>query len=344
MRATQDFNYKVALASGLKSLQAGRLRQAEEQFRYLVEKFPGSSGGYRGLAKVLVELEDRAAAFAILRDGGTGLAKAGDRDGAIALFREAVGVEPRDATTHRRLAAALSLAGDLDGAVAEVERYVEAQSGPAGDADRARIEVAYAVETLGEHRRLAELAQRFGVSQRASPRAAMADPDAEPAARGGRAIEPAAGDVRQAFDGAAEPGVIVAQQRERAAAERTSAAPTAATPAPTAVTHAPTAATPAPAAASAPAEPEDLEERAATLIARRDPGALRAGLAAARWHLSEGRTNAASDLLLQLISSGLGDHETHRALLDVARDVGRPDLAREKSALLAEVERLAGKA
>ena len=60
MRATQDFNYKVALASGLKSLQAGRLRQAEEQFRYLVEKFPGSPGGYRGLAKVLVELEDRS--------------------------------------------------------------------------------------------------------------------------------------------------------------------------------------------------------------------------------------------------------------------------------------------
>ena len=54
MRATQDFNYKVALASGLKSLQGGRLRQAEVQFRYLVTKFPGADGGYRGLAKVLM--------------------------------------------------------------------------------------------------------------------------------------------------------------------------------------------------------------------------------------------------------------------------------------------------
>ena len=37
---SSDFNYKVALASGLKSLQAGRLRQAEEQFRYLLTRDP----------------------------------------------------------------------------------------------------------------------------------------------------------------------------------------------------------------------------------------------------------------------------------------------------------------
>ena len=44
-----------ALGSGLKSLQAGRLREAEEQFRYLTQKFPSTDGGYRGLAKVQAE-------------------------------------------------------------------------------------------------------------------------------------------------------------------------------------------------------------------------------------------------------------------------------------------------
>ena len=304
MRATQDFNYKVALASGLKSLQAGRLRQAEEQFRYLVEKFPGSPGGYRGLAKVLVELEDRSAAFEILRDGGSGLAKANDREGAITLFREAVSMEPRDTTTHRRLVAALAISGDLDGAVTEVERYVEANSGPRADAERARLAVAYAFETLGEHRRLTSLAERFGMS--------------------GRAIGPEAAI-------AAEPGP--ARQPEREAELEPEAEPE---PEPL----------PEPMAAE-PARPatemdsDELEQRAAELIARRDPQALPVALAAATRHFAEGRTDAASDLLLQLISSGVGGHDAQRALVDVVQS-SRPDIAREKSALLAEVLRLAG--
>jgi len=70
-----DFNYKVALASGLKSLQGGRLRQAEEQFLYLVQKFPSCDGGYRGLAKVLIEEDDRTAALRILLDGGYQIAQ-----------------------------------------------------------------------------------------------------------------------------------------------------------------------------------------------------------------------------------------------------------------------------
>ncbi len=304
MGATQDFNYKVALASGLRSLQAGRLRQAEEQFRYLVEKFPGSPGGYRGLAKVLVELEDRAAAFAILRDGGSALAKAGDREGGSGLFRDAVGMEPRDTTTHRRFAATLSLAGDLDGAAAEVERYVEAQSGPAGDPARARLEVAYAVESLGEHPRLAALAARFGIGERTAP-----------------------------VDDLVEPAVELAPATS-VPAELAPVRPAPAIPAPAA---------PAAPAASGDAAPDTgaLEQRAAELIARRDPGALKVALEVARLHFAQGHTDAASDLLLQLISSGIGGHEAQRVLVDVVR-AGRPDLAREKSVLLAEVERLAG--
>ncbi|MEK6619629.1 MAG: hypothetical protein AABZ26_01500, partial [Chloroflexota bacterium] len=107
MKAVQDFNYKVALASGLRSLQAGRLRQAEEQFRYLVSKFPRADGGYRGLAKVFVELGDRPAAVGTLRDGAAALAKAGERPAAIDLLREAVTLDPLDLAAHRRLAAAL---------------------------------------------------------------------------------------------------------------------------------------------------------------------------------------------------------------------------------------------
>ena len=81
---SSDFNYKVALASGLKSLQGGRLRQAEEQFRYLVQHFRSADGGYRGLAKVLVEQDDRAGALRTLLDGGAALAKADQRAAAIA--------------------------------------------------------------------------------------------------------------------------------------------------------------------------------------------------------------------------------------------------------------------
>src|SRR5438445_13117898 len=109
---SSDFNYKVALASGLKSLQGGRFRQAEEQFRYLMSHSPGAEGGYRGLAKVLVEQEDRPAALRILLDGGAALAKAQQRTGAIAIYREAVALAPADLTAHRRLAAALALGGD----------------------------------------------------------------------------------------------------------------------------------------------------------------------------------------------------------------------------------------
>ena len=63
MAAVQDFNYKVALASGLRELQAGRLRQAEQQFGYLCAKFPNAPGGYRGLAKVRMEQDPVFGAF-----------------------------------------------------------------------------------------------------------------------------------------------------------------------------------------------------------------------------------------------------------------------------------------
>lgn len=312
MRATQDFNYKVALASGLKSLQGGRLRQAEEQFRYLVSKFPGQDGGYRGLAKVLIELEDRPGAVAILRDGASALAKAGGRDAAIAMLRDALALDPLDHGAHRRLAAALSLAGDLESAVNEVERYVDGQL-VIGNTDHAKQEIAYALERLGDHPRLRDLAQRNGVVRE---RPADAGPGSEPFA--GPSAE--AGGNGAALERPATFEDLAPLDRERHAQ-------------------------PEPEREPQPEErpdPATAEERAAALIARRDPRAAAVALEAAEWHLLEGRTNAASDLLLQLISSEIATHEAQLLLVDIVKASGRRDLAKSKVELLARTLRLEG--
>src|SRR5437870_13359503 len=109
--ASKDFNYQVALKEGLKSLEQGRLRQAEQSFKYLVDKFTGAEGGYRGLAKVHFEQEDRAAALRVLREGAVALSRSGERSAAIGLLREAVALDARDLSAHRRRAAALALPG-----------------------------------------------------------------------------------------------------------------------------------------------------------------------------------------------------------------------------------------
>ena len=141
--ASKDFNYQVALKDGLKSLEQGRLRQAEQSFKYLVDKFPGAEGGYRGLAKVHFEQEDRAAALRVLREGAAALIKSGERSGAIGLLRQAVVLDPRDLATHRRLAAALALAGDTDASVEEYARFIR-DLRDSGDRERAKNEVAWA--------------------------------------------------------------------------------------------------------------------------------------------------------------------------------------------------------
>jgi hypothetical protein len=141
--ASKDFNYQVALKEGLKSLEQGRLRQAEQSFKYLVDKFPGAEGGYRGLAKVYFEQEDRTGSLRVLREGAAALIKAGERSGAIGLLRQAVGLDPRDLATHRRLAAALALAGDTDASVQEYARFIR-DLRDSGDRDRAKNEVAWA--------------------------------------------------------------------------------------------------------------------------------------------------------------------------------------------------------
>jgi len=141
--ASKDFNYQVALKEGLKSLEQGRLRQAEQSFKYLVDKFPGAEGGYRGLAKVHFEQEDRAGALRVLREGAAALTKSGERSAAIGLLRQAVALDPRDLATHRRLAAALALTGDTDASVQEYARFIR-DLRDNGETERAKNEVAWA--------------------------------------------------------------------------------------------------------------------------------------------------------------------------------------------------------
>lgn len=159
---SSDFNYKVALASGLKSLQAGRLRQAEEQFRYLLTHFPTADGGYRGLAKVLIEQEDRPAALRMLLDGGAAVAKAGQRAGAIGLYRDATALDPNDLTAHRRLTAALTLASEPGAAAEEYVRYIQAAL-LLGARERARLEAEFALERFPTSSDLVKIARTLGM-------------------------------------------------------------------------------------------------------------------------------------------------------------------------------------
>lgn len=301
--AVQDFNYKVALASGLRDLQAGRLRQAEQQFGYLCAKFADAPGGYRGLAKVRMEQADRPGALTVLRDGAAKLAKAGKHDGVVALLAEALQLDPLDLAAHRRLAAAYSLAGETDAAASEYARFAHALQ--LTDPEGARREVRYGLESLGAVAGLRALAAELGMDAGARPDAPTGG------ARPSEAPQPHDPPRPQAW-------APMAPQppRERVPEPELDAAE----------------------------DPLAADLRAAEFIAARDPRAAQAALVAARHFIANGHTNAASDLLLQLIASGLADHQAQRLLIDVVRSIGKRDVARAKCTLLAEALRLDGQA
>ena len=338
MTTTQDFNYKVALASGLRELQAGRLKKAEEQFQYLCEKFATAPGGYRGLAKIHLEQDDRPGALAILRDGAAKLAKAGAHAGVVALLSEALSLEPLDLAAHRRLAAAHALAGELDAACAEYRRYADAMSGR--DPAAAQREVRYGLDSLGSQPALVALARELGL--------AVGAPDVPPAGS-----EPGA-----PLPPGAIPGLPRRERKPEVQKQQADEDPRAALLASLGTTpsapeqHASQTWSPpvqAPQRERVPEPPLDenedplaADERAAQYIAAKDPRAAQAALVAARHFIADGRTHAASDLLLQLIASGLADHQAQRLLVDVVSSIGKRDVARAKCALLAEALRLDG--
>jgi len=372
---SSDFNYKVALASGLKSLQAGRLRQAEEQFRYLLTRFPAADGGYRGLAKVLIEQEDRPAALRMLLDGGAAVAKAGQRNAAIGLYRDATALDPQDLTAHRRLAAALMLADDHKGAAVEYVRYIEAAL-ILGSRERARLETEFALERVPHSRELVKLARTLGLDVEEPPAAPEAD--LAPAAASIRAPAPAAGTqraagaedraslMRSAFGGAPprHDAALPTQPSWRDAAPAVPQPAVASKPASDAVPVDASAASSNPWASDGepvsdpqavtlgaadgeqPAEDADsraVEADAARYLAKRDPRGGDAALEAARRYIADGRNDAASDLLLQLIASGVADHDAQRLLVDVVRTLGKRDVAKAKCQLLVQALRLDGR-
>lgn len=362
MTSSQDFNYKVALASGLRELQAGRLSKAEQQFEYLVAKFPTAPGGYRGVAKVRLEQADRPGALTSLREGAAKLAKAGEHLGVVSLLTEALSFEPLDLTAHRRLAAAHALAGEMDAASAEYARYARALR-PI-DAAGAQRETRYGLDSLGPLPELVALAREVGldIEMRADQRPdAGLDADAAPPAAAIPTIDGIMWKERRDPSASRDPRASVLDRlivglgdtppepRSSDAVGSDAVAPVVPPTPPT--PGAWSAAPPGPQRARVPEPPLDesedplaADERAAQYILAKDPRAAQAALVAARHFIADGRTNAASDLLLQLIASGLADHQAQRLLVDVVSSIGKRDVARAKCALLAEALRLDGQA
>ncbi|HVD52388.1 MAG TPA: hypothetical protein VNB51_10135, partial [Candidatus Udaeobacter sp.] len=85
-----------------------------------------------------------------LKDGAAMLSQAGNRVAALAVMWSAVAIAPTDLGAHRRLAAMLANAGDIDGAANEYARYIEFMI-PIGDVGRATMELAYGAKVLGGH-------------------------------------------------------------------------------------------------------------------------------------------------------------------------------------------------
>jgi hypothetical protein len=88
------------------------------------------------------------------------LSQAGNRVAALAVMWSAVAIAPTDLGAHRRLAAMLANAGDLDGAANEYARYIEFMI-PIGDVGRATMELAYGAKVLGGHPALHAAAEKI---------------------------------------------------------------------------------------------------------------------------------------------------------------------------------------
>ena len=84
-----------------------------------------------------------------LCDGAAFLCRAGNRVAALALLWAAVAVDPTSVRPHRRLAAMLANAGDVDAAADEYERFIEFVL-KQGQVRRAADELAYGIAALGD--------------------------------------------------------------------------------------------------------------------------------------------------------------------------------------------------
>src|ERR1700694_2303285 len=101
-----------------------------------------------------------------LKDGAAMLTQAGNRVAALAVMWSAVAIAPTDLGAHRRLAAMLANAGDVDGSANEYARYIEFML-PIGDVGRATMDLAYGAKMLGGHPALHEAAEKIVTAVRA---------------------------------------------------------------------------------------------------------------------------------------------------------------------------------
>ena len=101
-----------------------------------------------------------------LKDGAVMLLEAGNRVAALALLWSAVAIDPIDLGAHRRLAAMLANAGDVEGAANEYARYIDFVL-PLGDVGRATNELQYGARMLGGHAALHEAAEKIATAVRA---------------------------------------------------------------------------------------------------------------------------------------------------------------------------------
>ena len=101
-----------------------------------------------------------------LKDGAAMLTQAGNRVAALAVMWSAVAIAPTDLGAHRRLAAMLANAGDIDGAANEYARYIEFMI-PIGDVGRATMELSYGAKVLGGHPALHDAAEKIVTAVRA---------------------------------------------------------------------------------------------------------------------------------------------------------------------------------
>ena len=369
---------RLALDAAGKLLLSGKLRQAEEAYRQLAQKY-GDCAAYRGLAQTQVALEDVPAAVLALRDGAAILARKGDRGEAIKLLTEAVAIAPGDLAAHRRLAAAHANAGDAVAACAEYERFVD-YSLADGDSRRAWLELTYARETLGDLPGLVRLVDRLMPGAPAMPTHRAATPPAPapsttrmslpvamspeirrlvPAEPAEQRIVPA--DLPRTRPVAAQSAMVMADARTVTSVDSMDEAPVdlMARIAPRSKEAQRTASQ----AAWKSRPPVDIELslaeltpgatpetaaaaaaiRATILIGARDGRATEAALDAARRLLSLHKLQAASDLLLDFIAAGYTDREAQRLLIEVDCGLGRRDVARDKCRLLGEAYRLDGR-
>jgi hypothetical protein len=95
-----------------------------------------------------------------LKDGAAMLSQAGNRVAALAVMWSAVAIAPTDLGAHRRLAAMLANAGDIDGAANEYARFIEFMI-PIGDVGRATMELAYGAKVLGGHPALHQAGEKI---------------------------------------------------------------------------------------------------------------------------------------------------------------------------------------